>query len=96
MISPEGCAAILWKDQDRKSEAAEALRLTAPEVESLGVLDGVIPEPLGGAHTNVTKACRMVGEHLERALEEVSALSSDELIADRYAKFRALGAIEER
>jgi len=96
VISPEGCAAILWKDQGRKNEAAAALRLTAPEVERLGVLDGVIPEPLGGAHTDVKGACHRVGDQLERALDEVSILSSEELIADRYRKFRALGAIEER
>ena len=96
VISPEGCAAILWKDQGRKSEAAEALRLTAPEVARLGVLDGVIPEPLGGAHTDVKTACRMVGDQLERALDELSDLSSEDLVADRYRKFRALGAFEER
>ena len=96
VISPEGCAAILWKDQERKAEAARALRLTAPDLDRLGILDGIIPEPLGGAHTDPRNACESVGDVLEQALDELDGLDREELIADRYAKFRALGAIEER
>ena len=96
VISPEGCAAILWKDQDRKADAARALRLTATDLEKLGILDGVIPEPPGGAHTDPATACQQVGEVIEKALAEVVDLSPTELIAARYRKFRAFGAIEER
>ena len=96
VISPEGCAAILWKDQERKADAARALRLTAPDLQRLGVLDAIIPEPLGGAHTDPPAACDRVGDAIEKALAEVAELSSDELIAERYRKFRALGAVEER
>ncbi len=96
VISPEGCAAILWKDQERKSDAARALSLTAPDLDRLGVLDGVIEEPLGGAHTDPALTCERVGDAVEKALDELSGLGREELIADRYAKFRALGAIEER
>ncbi|MCP3962118.1 MAG: acetyl-CoA carboxylase carboxyltransferase subunit alpha [bacterium] len=96
VISPEGCAAILWKDQERKAEAARALKLTAEELDRLGILDGIVSEPLGGAHTDPATTCERVGEALERALDEVCALSPEDLIADRYRKFRALGAIEGR
>lgn len=96
VISPEGCAAILWKDQERKADAARALRLTAPDLERLGILDAIIPEPLGGAHTDPHGACEQVGEVIEKALAEVSMMDPKELIADRYQKFRALGAVEER
>ena len=96
VISPEGCAAILWKDQERKSDAARALSLTAPDLDRLGVLDGVIEEPLGGAHTDPALTCERVGDALEKALDELAGLDAEELIASRYAKFRALGAIEER
>ena len=96
VISPEGCAAILWKDQERKADAAQALRLTAPDLERLGITDAVITEPLGGAHTDPRTTCERVGDAIEKALNEVSSMTADELIADRYRKFRALGAIEER
>ena len=95
VISPEGCAAILWKDQDRKNEAAEAMRLTAPDLLSLGVVDEIIPEPPGGAHTDPGATCRRVGDTIERALGELLRLSSQELVARRYDKFRALGAFDE-
>lgn len=96
VISPEGCAAILWKDQERKADAAQALRLTAPDLERLGVVDDIIPEPLGGAHTDPAKICQRVGEHLEKALEELRSMDGEELIADRYRKFRALGVVDQR
>ncbi len=96
VISPEGCAAILWKDQERKADAARALRLTAPELERLGILDGVVTEPLGGAHTDPRAACERVGDTIEKALDEVIGMAPEELIAERYQKFRALGTVEER
>ncbi len=96
VISPEGCAAILWKDQAMKAEAAEALRLTATDLSRLGIVDGVVGEPPGGAHTDFDAAGAAVGEIIDRALEELSGLSPDELIADRERRFRALGVFEER
>jgi acetyl-CoA carboxylase carboxyl transferase subunit alpha len=95
VISPEGCAAILWKDQERKAEAAEAMRLTAPDLLSLGVVDEIIPEPPGGAHTDPAATCQRVGDVIERALNDLSRLSSHELTARRYDKFRALGVYDE-
>jgi acetyl-CoA carboxylase carboxyl transferase subunit alpha len=95
VISPEGCAAILWKDQERKAEAAEAMRLTAPDLLDLGVVDTIIPEPLGGAHTDPETTCLRVGEALTQALVELERLPTDELLARRYQRFRALGAYDE-
>jgi len=95
VISPEGCAAILWKDQDRKADAAEAMRLTAPDLLALGVVDKVIPEPQGGAHTDHPEAIRRVGDVLDDALIELEAMSGDELVEQRYRRFRALGVFEE-
>jgi acetyl-CoA carboxylase carboxyl transferase subunit alpha len=95
VISPEGCAAILWKDQDRKAEAAEAMRMTAPDLLALGVVDEIIPEPPGGAHTDPDATCRRVGDVIERALQDLSRISSKELTARRYEKFRGLGAYDE-
>ena len=93
VISPEGCAAILWKNQDAKAEAAEALRLTASDLQKLGIVDGLIPEPMGGAHTDPTAACQAVGDQIEAALGELRDLAPEELLAGRYAKFRAMGAL---
>ncbi|MFN7962068.1 MAG: acetyl-CoA carboxylase carboxyltransferase subunit alpha [Thermoanaerobaculia bacterium] len=95
VISPEGCAAILWKDQDRRGEAAEAMRLTAPDLAELGVIDGIVPEPLGGAHADPAEACRQVGRTLERCLAELVGKKPEELLAQRYRKFRSLGAFLE-
>ena len=96
MISPEGCAAILWKDQQKKPEAAEAMRLTAPDLLELGVVDEIVPEPLGGAHADPNEACRAVGEALARNLEELEGKSPDELLEHRYERFRVLGAFDEK
>lgn len=95
VISPEGCAAILWKDQDRKADAAEAMRLTAPDLFDLGVVDALIPEPLGGAHTDHREAARRVGDVLDEALIELEAEDGDQLVGQRYRRFRALGVFEE-
>jgi acetyl-CoA carboxylase carboxyl transferase subunit alpha len=95
VISPEGCAAILWKDQERKAEAAEAMRLTAPDLLAMRVVDAVIPEPLGGAHTDPEVTCRRVGETIAQALGELERLTVNELLARRYQRFRSLGALEE-
>lgn len=95
VISPEGCAAILWKDQEKKADAAEAMRLTAPDLLELGVVDELIPEPLGGAHTDVEAASRMVGEAIESALAPLEELPVDELLERRHRKFRAMGVFRE-
>lgn len=94
VISPEGCAAILWKDQSQKADAAEAMKLTAPDLLELEVVDAVIPEPLGGAHTDHAEAARRVGDRVDEALLELETLSADELVAQRYERFRRLGAFE--
>jgi len=96
VISPEGCAAILWKDQGRKAEAAAALRLTAQDLDELGVIDGVVPEPLGGAHTDYDTICRRVGDRIESALDDLEGSDPEQLIADRYRKFRTLGVTAGR
>jgi acetyl-CoA carboxylase carboxyl transferase subunit alpha len=95
VISPEGCAAILWKDQERKADAAEAMRLTAPDLRQLNVVDEIIPEPLGGAHTNPALTCRRVGDAIEKVISELSRLQVRELLARRYRRFRALGVYLE-
>ena len=96
VISPEGCAAILWSDGARGPEAAEALKLTAMDIDSLGVIiDDVIPEPLGGAHNDHAAAAATVKEYLKKHLEELKQLSPEELVEQRYQKFRAMSVIEE-
>ncbi len=96
VISPEGCAAILWSDGTRGPEAAEALKLTSMDIDSLGtVIDGVIPEPVGGAHNNHALAATMVKEHLKKHLSELKDLTPEELVEQRYRKFRAMSVIDE-
>jgi len=94
VISPEGCAAILWKDQAKAREAAEAMRMTAADCKALGVVDEVIPEPPGGAHSDPLAAIDAVGRALARHLDRLSALPIDALLEARYAKFRRIGAWE--
>jgi acetyl-CoA carboxylase carboxyl transferase subunit alpha len=88
VIPPEGCAAIRWNDASKKQLAATALRYTAPDVKMLGCVDGVIPEPKGGTHTDPALAMHLVNERLERHLSDLQQLSIDDLLAARYAKFR--------
>ncbi|HEX9800674.1 MAG TPA: acetyl-CoA carboxylase carboxyltransferase subunit alpha [Thermoanaerobaculia bacterium] len=95
VISPEGCAAILWKDQERKSQAAEAMKLTAPDLLELGVVDELVPEPVGGAHVAPEEAARRVGDRIEATLDGLSRLPIERLLEARYRKFRALGVFEE-
>jgi acetyl-CoA carboxylase carboxyl transferase subunit alpha len=93
VIPPEGCAAILWRDSGRKVEAAEALKITAPDLLRLGVIDEIVPEPVGGAHTNHNVAAALFDTALERALAAVSAMDSPTRLEARYRKFRAMGNI---
>jgi acetyl-CoA carboxylase carboxyl transferase subunit alpha len=95
VISPEGCAAILWQDARRASEAAEVLRITAPELLKLGVIDGVIPEPPGGAHRNWEAAASGVRLAIRAALAGLTPLAGDTLVQQRYARFRRIGVFEE-
>ncbi|HEY7113171.1 MAG TPA: acetyl-CoA carboxylase carboxyltransferase subunit alpha [Thermoanaerobaculia bacterium] len=96
VISPEGCAAILWKDASRKKEAAEALKLTASDLAELSVIDEVVPEPPGGAHSDPAGAAAAVGEAVDRHLKVVLDLTPEERRERRYRKFRALGRFETR
>jgi acetyl-CoA carboxylase carboxyl transferase subunit alpha len=91
VIPPEGCAAILWRDAGKKVEAAEALKLTAPDLLKAGIIDEIVSEPIGGAHTDPEAAARLVDEALSRALAEVSAMPSDARLERRYEKFRNMG-----
>jgi acetyl-CoA carboxylase carboxyl transferase subunit alpha len=91
VISPEGCAAILWGDRSRAAEAADALRLTAQDLEELGVVDGLIEEPLGGAHRDFDGTAHAVGEALETALSELERVPRDELLKARHGKYLAMG-----
>jgi acetyl-CoA carboxylase carboxyl transferase subunit alpha len=94
VISPEGCAAILWKDASRKREAAEAMKITARDMKDLGVIEEIIPEPPGGAHADPAGAIAAVGEAVERHLREITDLNPEERRERRYRRFRALGTIE--
>ena len=93
VIPPEGCAAILWRDPAKKVEAAEALKLTAPDLMKARIIDGIMREPIGGAHTDPAAAAAMVDEVLVHTLAEVSALSSEARLAARYDKFRNMGRL---
>ena len=95
VISPEGCAAILWRDAAQAREAAKAMRLTARDLDELGVIDEIVPEPEGGAHADPAAAARLVGEMLARQLSEVVAMPPEERIAERYRKFRSMGRFTE-
>jgi acetyl-CoA carboxylase carboxyl transferase subunit alpha len=93
VIPPEGCAAILWRDASKKIEASEALKLTAPDLLAAGIIDEIVPEPVGGAHTDLEAAARLVDAVLQRVLRDVSALDSDARLQARYEKFRQIGRL---
>ncbi len=95
VITPEGCAAILWKDRRFAPQAAEALQLTAAKIHELGVADEIIPEPFGGAQRDVDAAAKMVEEAIARNLSELRKLSGTKLKDQRYQKFRSLGSFIE-
>jgi len=92
VISPEGCAAILWKDSSKAAEAAEVLKLTAQDLLGLGIIDEVIPEPLGGAHRDPQKMAGVLKEAINRNLKGLEVLDKEELLKLRYKKFRDIGA----
>ena len=93
VIPPEGCAAILWRDAGKKVEAAAALKLTAPDLLKAGIIDEVVREPVGGAHTDPAEAATLVDEALARALAEVRGADSQTRLARRYDKFRGIGTL---
>jgi acetyl-CoA carboxylase carboxyl transferase subunit alpha len=95
VISPEGCAAILWKHRKHAPEAAEALKLNASELLKLGVIDGVVPEPLGGAHRGPAETGKNLKEAIIGALRELEKLPADKLVQRRYDKFRQMGRFQE-
>jgi acetyl-CoA carboxylase carboxyl transferase subunit alpha len=92
VISPEGCASILWKDGSKAEEAAARLKMTAPDLLRLGVVDAIVDEPAGGAHQDPDGAAHHVETAVDRALRELEALGPEELTEDRYRRFRRLGA----
>jgi acetyl-CoA carboxylase carboxyl transferase subunit alpha len=91
VISPESCAAIIYRDSGRAAEAAQSLRLTAQDLARLELIDGTIEEPAEGAHTDTNRAAEFVKETIQKALAELAPLTSKELIDDRYNKFRRMG-----
>lgn len=92
VISPEGCAAILWKSAAKASQAASALKLTAEDLRGMGVVDEIVPEPLGGAHQDPKAAAELLRSALLRNLKQLKAAGVDELLGERYAKLRSIGA----
>jgi acetyl-CoA carboxylase carboxyl transferase subunit alpha len=96
VISPEGCAAILWKDQARAEDAAEALRLTAPDLKQLGIVDDVLPEPAGGAHMDPGAMSATVAAAIRKNLKQLRKFKPDPLLARRFKKYRAMGVFHDR
>ena len=95
VISPEGCAAILWKDNSNSPKAAEVLKLSAPDLLNLKVIDGIIPEPLGGAHRFPEETFQNVGKAFEQNLKELKKLKTEKLIDQRFLKYRHMGQFTE-
>jgi acetyl-CoA carboxylase carboxyl transferase subunit alpha len=95
VITPEGCSAILWKDQQHVAEAAAALKITASDLKALGVIDAVVPEPPGGAHKDYDAAADYLDRQLRPNLEALMAKSELELLDQRYERFRRLGSVSE-
>jgi acetyl-CoA carboxylase carboxyl transferase subunit alpha len=96
VISPEGCAAILWKERAAAEKAAAALKITAKDLLELGLVDEIIPEPLGGAHNDLKTTAASLKQHLIANLETLQKLSVEERMKQRYAKFRAHGHFTEK
>ncbi len=95
VISPEGCAAILWKSSAAAPDAAAAMRITAVDLKKFGIIDEIVPEPPGGAHANPTKAGELLAPVLEKALRELQKLKPAQLTDERYKKFRRMGVYEK-
>jgi acetyl-CoA carboxylase carboxyl transferase subunit alpha len=95
VISPEGCAAILWGDAARAPDAAESMKITAPDLVRLGVIDAIVPEPVGGAHRDWDAAAAYLRAALRSHLGDLASKSGDALVAERYEKFRRMGSFDE-
>ncbi|MCY4534819.1 MAG: acetyl-CoA carboxylase carboxyltransferase subunit alpha [Bryobacterales bacterium] len=95
VISPESCAAIVWRDSGKAELAANALKMTAVDLKDLGLVDEIVSEPQGGAHEDLDQAATLLGDALERNLELLAAQSADELVEGRYEKFRSMGSFFE-
>jgi acetyl-CoA carboxylase carboxyl transferase subunit alpha len=95
VISPEGCAAILWKNPSAAAEAAAAMRITALDLKRLAIIDEIVPEPSGGAHADPGKAAALLAPYLEKALKELQKLKPAALPEERYKKFRKMGVVEK-
>jgi len=93
VITPEGCASILWKDASQAPKAAEALKLSAPALLELGVIDGIVKEPLGGAHSDFDAAAASLKEAIIEAFSELSDLTAEQLVEERYQKFARMGSV---
>jgi len=93
VIPPEGCAAILWRDAGRKMDAAVALKITAPDLLALEIVDEIVKEPVGGAHQDYERAAELVDEAITRHLRELDAMSAEERLDTRYEKFRRMGRL---
>jgi len=94
VISPEGCAAILWKHRKHAPEAAEALKLNARDLMTMGIVDGVVPEPVGGAHRDPAAAAASLKAAISAALRETMGIPKEKLVCERYAKYRKMGVFE--
>jgi acetyl-CoA carboxylase carboxyl transferase subunit alpha len=88
VISPEGCASIMWRDATKRDLAAEAMKITAKDLSKLGIIDDVVPEPAGGAHNDHEEAAKLLDQSLQKHLGELKHKSGDELVNSRYDKFR--------
>jgi acetyl-CoA carboxylase carboxyl transferase subunit alpha len=95
VISPEGCAAILWKNPSAAAEAAAAMRITATDLKRLNIIDEIVPEPNGGAHADPAKAAELLAPYMEKALKELQKLKPSALPEERYKKFRKMGVFEK-
>src|SRR5256714_10842483 len=95
VISPEGCAAILWKSASAAPDAAAAMKITAHDLKKLGIIDEIVPEPPGGAHSDPQAAADLLGPYLDRALKDTQKLKGQALIDERYKKFRKMGVFEK-
>ena len=95
VISPEGCASILWRDASKAAVAAEALKITAPDLMKFGIIDGAIKDPIGGAHHNYELMCSEMKNTIKSAIEELEKLSPEDLKSNRYEKYRKMGAFIE-
>jgi len=96
VISPEGCAAILWKDQTKAEEAAKVLHLTSQELLKLKLIDGIIPEPRGGAHRNIEEVAINIKQAIIDYLQEVKGLSGEDLVQKRYKRYRKIGIFKKK